>query len=130
MLRLCDRLKVERRSSVQGFREYKELRGSQTPEALKPLLKAVHTIAVSTSECERAFSCMNNILTDKRNSLAVPRLSNLMFLKCNGPPLQQFGPQSYVSSWLAKGRRSAEERGCEAPSHSMKDDPKSCWSLF
>lgn len=85
VLRLCDRLKVERRRSIQGFQEYKELRGSKTPEALKPLLKAVHTIAVSTSECERAFSCMNNILTDKRNSLAVTRLSNLIFLKCNGP---------------------------------------------
>uniref|UniRef100_A0A671U0D7 HAT C-terminal dimerisation domain-containing protein n=1 Tax=Sparus aurata TaxID=8175 RepID=A0A671U0D7_SPAAU len=116
VLRLCDRLK--------------ELRGSKTPEALKPLLKAVHTIAVSTSECERAFSCMNNILTDKRNSLAVTRLSNLIFLKSNGPPLEQFSPQSYVMSWLAKGRRSADERECEAPGRSSKDDPKTCWSLL
>lgn len=60
VLRLCDTFKIERRESIQGFREYKELRASRTPAALKPLLKAVHTIAVSTSECERAFSCMND----------------------------------------------------------------------
>uniref|UniRef100_A0A3Q1EYJ4 HAT C-terminal dimerisation domain-containing protein n=1 Tax=Acanthochromis polyacanthus TaxID=80966 RepID=A0A3Q1EYJ4_9TELE len=92
VLRLCDRLKVEMRRSIQGFREYKELRGSQTPEALKPLLKAVHTIAVSTSECERAFSCMNNILTDKRNSLGLTRLSNLIFLKCAFVSHAEFPP--------------------------------------
>lgn len=66
----------------------------------------------------------------KVNSLAVTRLSNLIFLKSNGPPLEQFSPQSYVMSWLAKGRRSADERECEAPSHSSKNDPKTCWSLF
>ena len=123
VLRLCDRSKVDRRISIQGFWEYKEQRGSKTPEALKPLLKAVHTIAVSTSERERAFSCMNNILTDKRISLAVTRLSNLIFLKSNGPPLEQFSPQSYVMAWLVKGRRSTDERECKAPSHSSKDDP-------
>lgn len=71
MLRLCDTFKIERRGSIQGFQEYKDPREFQTPATLKPLLKAVHTIAVSTSECERAFSCINDVLTVKRNSLAV-----------------------------------------------------------
>ncbi|XP_036066733.1 E3 SUMO-protein ligase KIAA1586-like [Oryzias melastigma] len=91
--RLCERLKIEERESVSGFREYKDINASKTPAALEPLLKAVHTIAVSTSECERAFSSMNDILTDKRNSLDIKRLSNLMFVKCNGPPLGQFDAQ-------------------------------------
>lgn len=130
VLHLCDRLKVDRRGSIQAFREYKEQRGSTTPAGLKPLLQAVNTIAVSTSECERAFSGMNDILSAKRNSIAISRLSNLIFLKCNGPPLEQFNPHSYVRSWLAKGRRSADERACEAPNHSSKDEPKTCWSLF
>lgn len=127
--RLCQRLRVGERKSVQGFREYKDLKASKTPEDLKPLLKAVHTIAVSTSECERAFSSMNDTLTDKRNSLDIKRLSNLIFLKCNGPPLDQFNAQTYVQTWLAKGRRSAAFTNCEAKS-ARKVEPKTCWSLF
>ncbi|KAJ4921106.1 hypothetical protein JOQ06_022696, partial [Pogonophryne albipinna] len=49
VLRLCEVLKVDRRETVQGFREYKETRASRTPAAMEPLLKAVRTIAVSTS---------------------------------------------------------------------------------
>ncbi|KAJ4944924.1 hypothetical protein JOQ06_013463 [Pogonophryne albipinna] len=93
VLRLCEVLKVDRRETVQGFREYKETRASRTPAAMEPLLKAVRTIAVSTSECERAFSCMNDILTAKRNALSVSRLSSLVFIKCNGPSLGQFNPE-------------------------------------
>lgn len=96
--RLCQRFRVGERESVLGFREYKDLKASKTPAALKPLLKAVHTIAVSTSECERAFSSMNDTLIDKRNSLDIKRLSNLIFLKCNGPPLDQFNAQTYVQT--------------------------------
>uniref|UniRef100_A0A3P8S0K5 HAT C-terminal dimerisation domain-containing protein n=1 Tax=Amphiprion percula TaxID=161767 RepID=A0A3P8S0K5_AMPPE len=119
-------LKVE---SVNGFREYLDLKASKTPATLEPLLKAVHTIAVSTSECERAFSSMNDTLTDKRNSMDIRRLSNLMFLKCNGPPLHQFNAQTYVRSWLGKGRRSASCTACESPTMSQAE-PKTCWSLF
>lgn len=129
VLRLCEVLKVDRRETVQGFREYKETRASRTPAAMEPLLKAVRTIAVSTSECERAFSCMNDILTAKRNALSVSRLSSLVFIKCNGPSLGQFNPEQYVRSWLAKGRRSADERACPAPAPDT-DVPKAFWSLF
>uniref|UniRef100_A0A3Q1CEU5 HAT C-terminal dimerisation domain-containing protein n=1 Tax=Amphiprion ocellaris TaxID=80972 RepID=A0A3Q1CEU5_AMPOC len=127
--RLCLRLRVKERESVNGFREYLDLKASKTPATLEPLLKAVHTIAVSTSECERAFSSMNDTLTDKRNSMDIRRLSNLMFLKCNGPPLHQFNAQTYVRSWLGKGRRSASCTACESPTMSQAE-PKTCWSLF
>lgn len=130
VLHLCNTFKIERRGSIQGFRENKELMASRTPATLQPLLKAVHTIAVSTSECEQAFSSMNDILTVKRISFAISILSNLFFLKCNGPPLEQFNPQSYVRAWLAKGRRSTDETACKAPHHSSTVDPKKCWSLF
>uniref|UniRef100_A0A3P9D9G4 HAT C-terminal dimerisation domain-containing protein n=1 Tax=Maylandia zebra TaxID=106582 RepID=A0A3P9D9G4_9CICH len=126
---LCQRFRVGERESVLGFREYKDLKASKTPAALKPLLTAVHTIAVSTSECERAFSSMNDTLTDKRNSLDIKRLSNMIFLKCNGPPLDQFNAQTYVQIWLALGRRSAASTNCEAQSE-RKVEPKTCWSLF
>lgn len=56
-----------------------EIKASSTPAVLESLLKAVRTIAVSTGECERAFSTMNDILTAKRNALSVSRDSS-MFL--------------------------------------------------
>lgn len=128
--RLSEVFRVNKRESIQGFREYKENRASMTPKALMPLLKATKTIAVSTNECERAFSSMNDILTAKRNALAIDRVSNLLFIKVNGPPLAQFNPEKYVQSWLAHGRRSADETACEAPHPPKDDDPKQFWSLF
>lgn len=128
--RLCEVFRVNKRESIQGFREYKENGASKTPKALMPLLKATHTIAISTSECERAFSSMNDILTAKRNALAIDRVSNLLFVKMNGPPLELFNPEKYVQSWLAHGRRSADDRACEAPHPPKADDPKQFWSLF
>lgn len=129
VLCLCDVLKVEGRETVQAFREYKDIKAAHTPVALEPLLKAVKTIAVSTSECERAFSTMNDILTAKRNALSVSRLTSLVFLKCNGPPLGQFNPDGYVRAWLLKGRRSAEERACRGPACETVV-PKTFWNLF
>ena len=115
--------------SPKGFREYKEIRASRTPAAMEPLLKAVRTIAVSPSECERAFSSMNDTLTAKRNALSVSRMSSLVFIKCNGPPLGQFNPENDVRSWLEKGRRSADERACPAPAADTAV-PKAFWSLL
>ena len=76
---------------------------------LKPLMSAVGAIAVSTAECERGYSCMNWTVFDTRNSLAIPTVSSLMFLKLVGPPLHQFQPLLYVKSWLAKGRHAATD---------------------
>lgn len=51
------------------------------PENLKPLMQCMQTIPCSTAECERGFSLMNNICTDKRFTLL---LSNVVVI--NGPP--------------------------------------------
>jgi len=47
---------------------------------LKSLRCAINTLVVSTADCERAFSCMNETLTATRNSLAVDTLSSPMFM--------------------------------------------------
>lgn len=48
---------------------------------------------------------MNDIAWDKRNSLHVETVSNLMFLALNGPPLEKFDPLPHVRSWLERGHR-------------------------
>jgi hypothetical protein len=73
------------------------------PEDFKPLLKAVATIPISTSECERNFSSMNEIVTPTRTSLNSKTVAGLVFINCFGPPLSKFNPQSYLRSWLTKG---------------------------
>ena len=85
------------------------------PHDLQPLKQAIDTLAVSTAECERSFSVMNDTLTPIRNSLSVSRLPSLVFITCVGPTLLLLKPVAYmyVSSWLAKGRRSAVETHCE-----------------
>ena len=72
-------------------------------------MSAVEAIAVSTAECERGFSCMNWTVSDTRNSLAIPTVSSLMFLKLVGPPLHQFQPLLYGKRWLAKGHHAATD---------------------
>nr|XP_022906381.1 zinc finger protein 862-like [Onthophagus taurus] len=80
----------------------------EIPDDLKPLLNVIASIPISTSECERNFSSMNEIVTPLRSSLSVETTAALLFINCVGPPLTQFNPEKYVRSWLAKGRHSAD----------------------
>jgi len=52
----------EKSKFINALREYIDT-GNQ-PRELNPLLQNVKTIPISTSECERVFSTMNNIMTD------------------------------------------------------------------
>jgi hypothetical protein len=102
---------LDERRVIHGFCEYK-MDKEKISDDLKPLRKAVSTITVSTSECERNFSAMNNILTAKRSSLNIPTVASLLLINLVRPPMNQFDPTKYVKSWLAKGRRSADETAC------------------
>lgn len=108
---------------IRGFREYKVVKAVYMPLDFVPLMKAVETIAVSTSECERRFSSMNDLLTPKRNCLSTNRLSSLLFLKCVGPPIQRFEPLPYVKTWLQLGRRSADETACRSRNQRGEKSP-------
>eukprot|EP00102_Acyrthosiphon_pisum_P010394 XP_008178697.1 PREDICTED: E3 SUMO-protein ligase KIAA1586-like [Acyrthosiphon pisum] len=98
--------------SATGFREFKDLKDSSTVLDLRPLLTAIKTVAISSSECERAFSSMNNIVTTKRNALNPTSISSLMLINCVGPPVHMFVPEPYVVSWIQKGKRCADEVNC------------------
>jgi len=106
---LCRRFCLPERLSIQGFREYKDNGGKRCPNDLVPLKRAIGTLVVSTADCERGFSQMNVIMTPTRNSLTINRLSNLMFIKCVGPPLTLFKPLSYVKTWLVKGHVTSDD---------------------
>lgn len=108
--------------------DFRNIRSKGDPGHQQTWSLYLNLSTVSTSEGKRAFSSMNDILSAKGNSLAVRSLSNLIFMKCKGSPLEQFNPHGHVRSWLAKRRRWTDERACKAPNPSSKDEPKTRWS--
>ena len=109
---LCHQFHLDEPSIIRGFRNYKlnEEKGDrEIPEDLQPLFKAIATIPISTSECERNFSSMNEIVTPIRATLNIQTIAALLFINCVGPPLSKFNAQTYVRSWLCKGRHSADD---------------------
>lgn len=128
---LAERFKVNARSSIRAFREFRENGGKTVPPGLLPLLLAVETIPVCTAECERGFSQMNLIISPVRNSLTVPTVSCLLFGKLVGPPLRLFKPDQYVMSWLARGKHSADDTNSKTRSVSERDNSLAqVWKLL
>ena len=102
---LSVKLQLNEREMIRGFREY--ILEKTYPEKLMPLIRTLHTIPISSSECERGFLQMNLIATPTRASLITKTISALLFVKLVGPPLKFFDPSKYVDRWLLKGRHSA-----------------------
>ncbi|XP_029444218.1 E3 SUMO-protein ligase KIAA1586 homolog [Rhinatrema bivittatum] len=110
VLALCRRFHLPERQTVEAFKEYKDNGGKVIPPDMVTLLVTLETVAVSTAECERSFGSLKSILT--RSPLGIPRVSRLLFLNQNGPPLDCFQPQSYVRAWLLQERRMAGQAAC------------------
>jgi len=97
---------------------------------LKSLRCAINTLVVSTADCERAFSCMNETLTAIRNSLAVDTLSSLMFMSVCGPPMSAFKPEQYVTSWLCKHVSADDSQARARSTVQLTSSDMSCiWKL-
>ncbi|XP_023724669.1 uncharacterized protein LOC111873863 isoform X2 [Cryptotermes secundus] len=103
---LAESFMVCTKTSVLGFHEYymNIMNGDDMyPDELKLLIAAANTIIISTAECERAFSNMNNIISTIRSSTLLKTASSLMFISSVGPPLSAFDAEYYVKQWLKKG---------------------------
>ena len=107
---LCRRFSLNCHHILEGFRDYVDNGGSKIPEQLCPILRAINTLPVTSSDCERGFSTMNLIMSPLRNSLGITRLSSLMFIKLMGPPLQLWNPLPYVNRWLTAHRHADDTR--------------------
>lgn len=101
---------ISEKQKLLEWEIYKASMGStiSTSGQLNKLFIANKTLIVSTAECERAFSVMNDILTPTRNSLGINRLAMLILVKLLGPDVKNFKPTPFVGQWLRAGRRSAE----------------------
>ncbi len=127
---LTNKFHLNERSIIRSFRDY--LVDKKMPKDLIPLINAVNTIAVSTSECERGFSQMNLVMTPQRASLAVKTVSSILVIKFNGPPLHLFNPSKYVDSWLLKKHHSATDTNSKVRNRDQKYDENlvKIWKLL
>ena len=75
---------------------------------------------------------MNLIVSPTRNQLAVATVSSLLFAKLVGPPLKEFKPNPYVSSWLAMGKHDADDTNSKArDADAVVDGSYKCvWKLL
>lgn len=120
---------------VVDFRDFVESKTRKLnrgiPESIVRAKRICSTIAVSSSEAERGFSVMNCICTDYRGSLLVENISNLMFIKIVGKPVNDFNATPFVKSWLNSHHRSADSAQIKnAVKHEYSDNEKAIWELL
>lgn len=63
------------------------------------------TLPISTAICERGFSLLNNIKTDKRNKLNVDTLDILIRIKLHGPVIEDFDSTEAIEMWWQEAIR-------------------------
>lgn len=95
---------------IHVFIEFFENSSLILPDKLAPLRQAVDRLLVSTAECQRSFSTMNDIAINIHSMFSIQRISALMFAEMIGPKnVTAFNTESYVGKWLDAGRPSEDE---------------------
>ena len=69
------------------------------------LVEISFTMAVSSSCCERGFSCMSRLKTEYRNSLDVSTVDHLMNICLNGPSPEEFVAEKAIIHWVQESQR-------------------------
>ena len=88
---LCECFGLEGPAINRAFGDYVD-EPSSCPHEINQLKSIIHTLPVSTADCERGFSTMNVIATKTRNRLLVKTINNLLFLSLVGPPQAKLEP--------------------------------------
>ena len=66
---------------------------------IRKLAQATSVLAITSVECERAFSAMNVVKTEVRNKMSNNTLNNLITVRMHGPTIHQFPFAEVVSIW-------------------------------
>lgn len=128
---LSQKFRLSERETIRAFRDFLQS-PEEIPEKITRLQHMLHTVAISSSECERGFSQLNLIVTPQRSSLLIDTTRNLLFIRIVGPPLTNFNPDKYVNTWLLKGRRAATDTRCKERDREEKNAKEMAilWKIF
>ena len=63
-------------------------------------LKIISTFSVSTAECKRGFSALNDICTRECNRICIITCNAVWFINVNGPPLLRVEFDKYLHNGL------------------------------
>ena len=102
---LFNRFGLTRSSTVSAFQDYVDSQGWRVPDDLQPLLRCCSCIPVSSAECECGLTNRNLVCTSVRN-----RISNLLFVKLHGPPMDAWNPDKFAKSWLQAHHTADDQR--------------------
>ena len=111
--------------SINDFRDFVEnvLNSSLhvlIPQSVQRAKNIINTIAICSAEAQRRFSLMNLIYTDKRGSLLLKKVSNLMIINLIGLPLDLWNPTPSVKTWLRKNHSADDNRVKKQPKTMMQ----------
>jgi hypothetical protein len=104
--------------------------GQSVSADLVPLIKLLKIIPISSSEAKRGFSAMNMICKDLRNKLSIEITSCILFIKINGPPIDQFSLEKYVTLWLRSHRFAENKRHTGRPNDKLEITQKGSWNFL
>lgn len=67
------------------------------------------TSAISSSECETAFSFMNEIVSPKINALSSEHISSFIFINFVSQLIDEINTIKRIESWIKSGKKIATE---------------------
>lgn len=125
--RLCKRFLLNKNDAINGLRQIIDDQTVSFKNVMPEFYNFIKTIPCSTAECERGFSLMNNICTKLRSRLTIKHVASLMFINVNGPPLDEWEPKDYVSSWLVNHKNAEKIINKE---QETREEKKSLWEIL
>ena len=75
------------------------------------LVELLFSIPISNAKVERMFSLMNRVKTDSRASLGENTLNNLIRIRMEGPPIEEFDPTPAIQLWAISATRRPNQKG-------------------
>lgn len=132
MKRICKRFLLNEQNAINGIRQLTEDNTLLPKKVMPEVYNLCKTFPISTAECERGFSVMNNICTKLRARLTMVNIANLMFININGPPLDNWNPEYYVKTWLVHHRTAEDSRTkpIQPNKHKVQEDKMNLWKIL
>ena len=90
--------------AVRQYQKWKENTEPPVDSELMKLMNKIQILPYSSAACERGFSAMNLVWSDRRTQFQFETVEKILFLKCNGPDVQDFKEEDYIEEFIRHHR--------------------------